>query len=98
MTTLKQFLKPDWRKIVLFVVLIIILPIFPQNLCQDTVCLIPIPFSIILAAFINTSIKNGINYFTDPFGNFIIIIIVFIIEFLLSCLIVWIYDKFRKKK
>jgi hypothetical protein len=107
--TLKQFLKPDWRKIVLFVVLLFIplpIPIYgplllptPAGITLYGYETLWIPF--ILAIWSQISCLSGSNC-APYFGNWIvnILFIIFILPFyyLLSCLIVWIYDKFRKNK
>ena len=85
--TLKQFLKPDWRKIAVFVILFII-PFFIEPLWTG----FPLGFIPILCIELGSCVLDYsiINY---PF-----LMTDLIIWYLLSCLIVWIYDKFRKKK
>jgi Sec-independent protein secretion pathway component TatC len=88
---LKQFLKPDWRKIAVFVILSIILFItpWPEPGCCDFPYyqgfLLPVYFQGGFAGFPKTFIPT----------NFVIDVIIW---YLLSCLIVWIYDKVKKKK
>ncbi len=107
--TLKKFLKPDWRKIVVFVVLAIFsLSLFFYSMmiidclnppCKDkfmeslgiVINIVPFMFSYFLINF----------EFPFPIDLIFVIIFYFIIPllwyYLLSCLIVWIYDKFRKR-
>ena len=76
----KQFLKPDWRKIVLTIVLMIIPSLFITS------------YSIYVASCV------GCGYFFNFESFGILFVISLIITYLLSCFIVWVYDKFRKKK
>jgi len=92
---IRQFLEPDWRKIVITIVLFAFLfysfdgkyPIeymyIAMGGCRETdggmVC-----------------IGSGYGYNWAYF--FLDIFIWAIISYLLSCLIIWIYDKLRKKK
>jgi hypothetical protein len=101
--TLKQFLKPDWRKIVIFVVLIIIFSLiiwfFPTyNIfascfpCGD--CGINRGFPLTF----HVSHPAG-KCETEFYTSYLIIDIIVdvMITYFLSCLIVWIYDKVKKK-
>jgi predicted neutral ceramidase superfamily lipid hydrolase len=98
----KQFLKPDWRKIVLTIVIffipmglgfLIVLEGFAKEAGQEflpfyilriiiILLLILSPFSIILG-FLPYVLKELLNL---------------IFWYLLSCLIVWVYDKYKKQK
>ncbi|OGI11931.1 hypothetical protein A3K64_00460 [Candidatus Micrarchaeota archaeon RBG_16_36_9] len=93
---IKQFLKPDWRKIVLFVLMLLFVPI-------------PISFQLLLPTplGINIFAKNHswIMFiyslgFTSRISAYdeLILISLPIIYYLFSCFIVWIYDKVKKKK
>jgi len=89
---LKQFLKPDFRKIVIFIIFVILSVI--------------IPFRYILGPWVDTgpifnyeSIVCGEEPFScspQIFLPYMIFNLAFF--YLLSCFIVWIYDKFRKRK
>jgi len=98
---LKQFLKPDWRKIVIFVIIFILLffiPLFPKF------SILPTPVGVEGGTYIDWkslyselsvgygTLADRINYIKIP------IIINCFVSYLLSCFIVWIYDKVRKKK
>ena len=131
----KQFLKPDWRKIAIFAVFIILF-LFTEKLvkesilyyfsnqclggpcdgCMGNVCTFG---SIKIYFYNNFEIKLLPLVILDPFRLFldyrffipwnyednstfslgyIIYPITIFYSYLLSCLIVWVYDKFRKKK
>ena len=98
--TLKQFLKPNWRKIVIFVLILIIFsfaPIWTTIRCSTWECG-PGPTT---SSFFG-SVESMANKEFFDFGYFTPWISIFFgsiaISYLLSCLIVWIYDNFRKKK
>jgi hypothetical protein len=76
---LKQFLKPDWRKPLLFIIIFIL----------THVAEIPSPWENIYA-------QATTNYGTV--GIVLILIIDVIVTYLISCLIIWIYEKVKKKK
>lgn len=87
----KEFLRLDWRKIVIFVIFVILSVI--------------VPFRSILGSWVDTgpifnyeSIVCGEEPFScspQIFLPYMIFNLVF--YYLLSCLIVWIYDKVKKK-
>lgn len=111
----KQFLKPDRRKIVLFVLLAILFifsimiylsSIPPGALCTTEECkierarqdLIDILFLLIVSPFLvlDEYLVGYIPEFSNAL-NLIAIILSFFYWYILSCFIVWIYDRFRKK-
>jgi len=101
----KKFLKPDWRKIVLALVLSLILPFFSTSGwdCTETPCgshyfyIMPIVGGFVnLMEFLKRLILSGVP-FEALLMPLILFLISFIISYLLSCLIVWIYDKVKKK-
>lgn len=95
----KQFLKPDWKKIVVFILFFSLISyispflhdyIFPcvyvgPDSCMGEFYGLPLIFGVRLLAVFR--LDNIIFLITD-----------LIFWYLLSCLIVWIYDKFIKKK
>jgi heme/copper-type cytochrome/quinol oxidase subunit 4 len=100
--TLKQFLKPDWRKIVVFVLISfssITLTIF-LNLKRSSINGPPlitgtkIGYPIFLDVTYKTEMENEITTYE---WNFINLIFNIIIWYLLSCFIIWVYDKLKKK-
>jgi hypothetical protein len=92
--TLKQFLKPDWRKIVIFVIIlalvVIIIPLMNSGFGRYTV-IVGFPLIFYEETFWPSEMEKT-NFLVL---NFIIDIIVL---YIFSCLIIWIYDKSRKKK
>jgi len=100
----KQFLKPDWRKITIFV--IIILPSIIVEACVNNLLscqLISASFGYVLVLFtlLVFPIFLLFKIIGIPYQAFLPWVLVLIInllyEYILSCLIIWIYDKFRKK-
>jgi len=96
----KQFLKPDWRKIVIFIIIFIFFsfaPIWITIHCYTWECG-PGPTT---SSFFN-SLESMANKEFFDFGYFNPWISIFFgsiaISYLLSCLIAWIYDKVKKKK
>jgi hypothetical protein len=88
----KQFLKPDLRKIVLFIILM------------------TIGMYLTFTAYVRPPIDNPMNVLQPLFDlpSFIVVmmeidiiplnyLLSFIYWYLLSCLIVWVYDKYKKK-
>jgi len=113
--TLKQFLKPDWRKIVLTLIIILIfpLPYWNGTLCEqcwEEPCP-PCPDTNFGPALIgwyltwkdsfygHARVIGWHNQALNVLQGILIqlLIIGLPISYLLSCLIIWIYDK-RKKK
>jgi hypothetical protein len=87
--TLKQFLKPDWRKIGLFIIFAFLSPLsFIYGTCLGARCFI----------FPWTTLHIILNFFMALwFLGALVIVIMGLYWYLLSCLIVWIYDKVKKK-
>jgi hypothetical protein len=96
----KKFLKQDWRKIVIFVVILffsLILFIF-LNLTGG----LPPTDEQIAQRNLISSILMIINWPLNIIGensiiNLILLVLDFVWIYLLSCLIVWIYDKLKKR-
>jgi hypothetical protein len=93
--TLKQFLKPDWRKILMFIILlvfsVIIIPIINARFGLYTFS-IGFPLYFYSCTFL---VELGPSC---TFAGYTYIIIDVLIWYFLSCFITWIYDKFRGKK
>jgi len=96
----KRFLKPDWRKIVLFVIFFLISPAqfinlisIPEN--PQPTQLVPLLGGFFTIGLIIANVKTGISIFTNL--NMIFFILSIIISYFLSCLIIWIYIKLKKK-
>jgi hypothetical protein len=104
MMNIKQFLKPDWRKIVIFVIIFSLLPVFPYYNIQLQCFAGPCPPIVEYKSLIELQ-SLGTNYFNDlgrvflnvPY-HLIILILGLLISYLISCLIIWIYYKAKKKK
>ena len=79
----KEFLKPDWRKIVITILLMILPTIFIKGITDI--------FHSCPVGMINCPPLFDWESFMVMFT------ISLIITYLLSCLIVWIYDKLKKK-
>ena len=96
----KEFLKPDWRKIVIFVIILIIfsfMPVWTAIRCSTWECS-PGPAT---SSFFE-SLESMRNKEFFDFGYFTTWIIIFfgslIISYIVSCLIVWLYGKTKKAK
>jgi len=88
---LKEFLRPDWKKIVLFLVILIFFPISVyRGSCALPPASCPGLLSLLNLFMMYTPFYAGIVSY--PFFIFGIII-----SYLISCLIFWIYHKLRKK-
>jgi len=95
----KQFLKPDWRKIVIFVIIFVIfsfMPIWTTIWCNDWECSPGPTTSSFFDSLESMKIKEffDFGYFTPWISIFFICLIT---NYLLSCLIIWIYNKVKKK-
>jgi len=93
----KEFLKLDWRKVLIFVIIsmLSILLIEPQRGCCSccpkwaTICIAmccPCYNFIVWPYF-------GVKGTMDIFGIFVSVVY----WYLISCLIVWVYDKVKKR-
>ena len=86
-------MKPDWRKIVVFVILVILSCMVPNHFiilpiyCEGRSFGIPLSFYCSIEGPFNFNIFVGRNLFAD-----------IIFWYLFSCLIVWVYDKVKKRK
>ena len=117
MIKVKQFLKPDWRKILVTIIIFILffffwyyffnwLPSVPEwfgccnsieegkkisEICEDMPGCCTIENFEEKCNSIFNSRKERIFY------NNMILFIFFILSYLISCFIIWIYDKVKKK-
>lgn len=97
---IKQFLRPDWRKIVIFFVIMICWIIFFSRgegyppLADVMIDYIGYP------VFLITRQGGEPGAFYGPIyeWNFINLIINIVIWYLISCLIIFVYNKLRGKK
>jgi len=93
----KQFLKPDLRKIVIFVVLLVLSEIgfYKYWTVGGSYDIILLSFIIIFVKRSSFSCGLDDNCWNNSFYVAEVLNIVF--WYLLSCLVVWIYDKYFKK-
>lgn len=123
MTTLKQFLEPDWRKIVLTIILsLFIISIYylswlstgavigisiAEHCCNNVIPLEECPYSNLticeedkqMCEYYNYTLENCEKIKREGNNQIIIFFLsVIVLNYLFSCLIVWIYGKFRKRK
>jgi glucan phosphoethanolaminetransferase (alkaline phosphatase superfamily) len=91
---IKQFLKPDWRKIVVFVILFI-LGIGISILSNSCLGCYNVSIGLPLGFYEEIFWPHGMEKTNFLMLNFIIDIVIL---YFFSCLIIWIYDKFRKRK
>ena len=93
----KQFLKPDWRKIVISVVLFIILSYLINNPFYTEDKGFPLVF-LDFAVYGPALLPSGtIVDYRGPVFSLMNLIIDLIFWYILSCFIIWIYDKFKKR-
>ena len=85
MVNWKDFLKPDWRKIVLTIIILIIAFL---NLIQSM-------RGVCTRTHYNKFLCDLSMAFIQSPYHFILSIVIF---YVISCLIVWIYEKYRSKK
>jgi len=101
----KKFLKPDWRKIILSIIIFLLgfLPRIYFPLHQLSWVLLGITWWPVYVAQLSGLLK-GLYLkppIFDPIALLIFIVAILITPifwYFLSCLIVWIHDKVKKKK
>jgi hypothetical protein len=92
---IKEFLKPDWRKIVLTIIIFLILinvQIFPGKIIS-----MPGTEVIIYVSLLSELEHTYYGSYKRIFESIGLIVIFLFISYFLSCLIVWIYDRVKKK-
>ncbi len=72
-----KFLAPDWKKIIIFIILFLVLP---QKVSND--------FILFGGVFIIKSLFESYA----PNLDLIVTVIILIVSYLLACLLVWVYD------
>jgi len=100
--TFKQFFKPVWRKIVIFIILLIIFLIFYKYKLSLMAGELPSSFpakGLPLPIYIGCPEKMECPEKTEGSEKLLkaFLIIDFIFWYLISCFIFWIYDKVKKK-
>jgi hypothetical protein len=96
---LKQFLKPDWRKIVIMLIFLGLSFLYYHEVGATNVIMVNhgAPLNYFEIAYIRNS--GGVEGLPPTFEIIYFgLIIDLIIWYILSCFIVWIYDKIKKKK
>lgn len=110
---LKEFFKPDWRKLAVFILILIVGTFYPLFfvyrvgiMFDPQQCVYGLEWAKI------TSVLSAIKANFEAYGKFelklalacdkfnfniFLLIITLVIWYLLSCLAVWIYDKVKKK-
>jgi len=92
----KEFLKPDWKRILVLIILIVI--IFPFT---------PIPLCKVFNAYEETTyisfclVGTWLNILPAPLGlscdcNYAFIPLILLMYYFLSCLIIFIYNRIKK--
>jgi hypothetical protein len=101
---LKQFLKPDWRKIVVFAILVLIGIAITHPLVYPELSysfpFLPFPLEVVEIRMIpcpphepGTPISDCVEYFFI-YRN---ILLNFFSYYFITCFIIWVYDKLKKK-
>jgi len=121
--TIKQFLKPDWRKIVLTIVLSLFVFFIiyvswlsisavvgrsiQEYCCNQVIPLEECPYDNLeyceeekqMCEYRNYTLENCEKLERESETQTLTFyLIVIVLNYLISCLIIWIYDKFRGKK
>jgi len=102
--SIKKFLKPDWRKIVIFVILFLITTFVPfftaeaYNMTSGERFISRFSLANILFNCFWGNIYENFLYKQECSQSIQFFVLLIILDYLLSCFIVWIYDKFRKKR
>jgi len=96
---LKNFIKPSWKKIILFVILFSIVFFIPYIKVDDTLhqsllkaghYSIILFFLMSLGAFMD--LFNG-NFYISEFIPFLLFVFLFFVIYLFSCLIIHLYNR-----
>ncbi|MCX6821528.1 MAG: hypothetical protein NTW30_01990 [Candidatus Aenigmarchaeota archaeon] len=92
---IKEILKPDWKKLILCILLPSIPSFIASFINAIQIAFIFRPFY--MTVLFSTGILN-LRTFVDYMLAGVATILDLIYIYLLSCLIVWVYDKVKKKK
>lgn len=90
----KEFFKPTIAKLVIFLMILLLLPVSGGEVCESRIDKSGGCYPFILLTY--EVFTGGIAYYT-LFSTDIFYINI-IIAYLISCLIVWIFNKVRKKR
>jgi len=108
MVNINQFIKPDWRKLLIFLLFVSLITIIFQSsimggwsIKETTYFILPFP-SITHREISCDNIPTPYASECKPESSFKINYLNLALNiafwYLLSCLIIWIFDKFRKSK
>ena len=87
----KEFLKPNWKKIMIMIILLLISSIRIPKVCLFIGTSCPESYGLPLVFY-------EIGYLDNVTNSPINFIIDLIFWYIVSCIVVTIYDKFKKKK
>jgi len=102
---LKEFLKPDWRKFIGFLIIVALITIIFQSSVMGGCCtketnyfVLPFPSIIHREVNCNSPLASPECKSESSFKiNYPFLALNLIFWYLISCLIIWIYDKIKKK-
>ena len=92
----KKFLKPDWRKILIAIVIFVILinieiiPIKIMGGWREFIQYVSLIFELTHTYYVSGNLEK-------VFMNIGLVILFLVISYLLSCFMIWVYDKGKKK-
>jgi sterol desaturase/sphingolipid hydroxylase (fatty acid hydroxylase superfamily) len=89
----KEFLKPDWRKTTLFVVITFIIPLVGMFAMLPIFVWLALP--VFLPVFSIAGITEGGPLYS--LTGLLFSVIIWIVYYIFSCFVIWIYDKYLKK-
>ena len=100
MESIKKFLRPDWRKISLFILIFLFFPV-PDAICAEPFGCSPAPFvlplmfivSLLPIVFLQFDFHSSSEFNTFLFGLLSPLLI-----YLVSCILISAWDKIRNKK
>lgn len=98
----KDFLKPDWKKIVLAVLLLLFLP-GPVDLTHNIACNMSGPCywpdpEIQIIPFGFLIMVNDVRIWPEYIVDLQIYLWVFVLDYILSCTIIFLYNKHKRSK
>lgn len=88
----KEFFKPDWKKTAVFVIILILLFKSIEDFISNSTMLCWIP-----EGCPPSPVEGKVRLFGVYIDSTILRIAFYISFYILSCLIIWIYNKVRKK-
>jgi hypothetical protein len=95
--SIKQFLKPDWRKILIFIMLFIISTLTRANLFSNYEVKYPFYPFVLGTPFVFCYVYPIVELTPEIRFNFLGLFGDIIFWYFISCFVFWIYDKFKKK-